>query len=65
MKMVRLTQDTGPSLTGIAGAGLKATIETIDNRGDFKTFMQHYVYARGSAIKGPRREGPADEGFVR
>jgi len=50
---------------GVIGIGLKATIETIDNRGDFKTFMQNYVYARGSTIKGPRREGPADEGFVR
>ncbi|KAF8343505.1 Rho GTPase activation protein [Amanita rubescens] len=49
---------------GIIGIGLKATIETIDNRGDFKTFMQNYVYARGSTIKGPRREGPADEGFL-
>jgi len=46
------------------GLGLKATIETIDNRGDFKTFMQNYAYARGSTIKGPRREGPADEGFL-
>ncbi|KIL65575.1 hypothetical protein M378DRAFT_125410 [Amanita muscaria Koide BX008] len=46
------------------GLGLKATIETIDNRGDFKIFMQHYVYARGSVFKGPRREGPADEGFL-
>jgi hypothetical protein len=55
----------GPSLNREAGLGLKATIETIDNRGDFKTFMQNYAYARGSAIKGPRREGPPDEGFVR
>ncbi|KAK2465708.1 hypothetical protein APHAL10511_002252 [Amanita phalloides] len=46
------------------GLGLKATIETIDNRGDFKTFMQNYVYARGSAIKGPGREGPADGGLL-
>ncbi|KAF8637522.1 hypothetical protein AX17_002766 [Amanita inopinata Kibby_2008] len=46
------------------GLGLKATIETIDNRGDFKTYMQHYVYARGPSIKGPRREGPVDEGFL-
>jgi hypothetical protein len=27
--------------------------------------MQNYVYARGSTIKGPSREGHADEGFVR
>lgn len=48
------------------GLGLKATIETIDNRSDFKTYMQNYVYARGTAApKGPRREGPPEEGFVR
>lgn len=47
------------------GLGLKATIETIDNRSDFKTYMHNYVYARGSgAPKGPRREGPPEEGFV-
>lgn len=45
--------------------GLKATIESIDNRSDFKTYMQNYAYTRGSVIsRGPRREGPADEGFV-
>jgi hypothetical protein len=47
------------------GLGLKASIETIDNRGDFKVYMQNYAYARGPiAHKGPRREGPLDEGFV-
>jgi hypothetical protein len=47
------------------GLGLKATIETIDNRGDFKTYMQNYAYARGNAPpRGPRREGPSDEGFL-
>lgn len=47
------------------GLGLKSTIETIDNRGDFKTYMQNYAFARGSAPpRGPRREGPSDEGFV-
>jgi hypothetical protein len=47
------------------GLGLKATIETIDNRGDFKTYMQNYAFARGSApSRGLRREGPSDEGFV-
>lgn len=47
------------------GLGLKAAIETIDNRGDFKTYMQNYAFARGSsAIRGPRREGPPEEGFV-
>lgn len=48
-----------------AGLGLKATIETIDNRGDFKTYMQNYAFARGNAPpRGPRRDGPSDEGFV-
>jgi len=47
------------------GLGLKGTIETIDNRGDFKTYMQNYAYARGNAPpRGPRREGPSDEGFL-
>jgi hypothetical protein len=46
--------------------GLKATLEMIDNRGDFKAYMQNYAYARGPATpRGPRREGPSDEGFVR
>ena len=45
------------------GLGLKASIETIDNRGDFKVYMQNYAYARGPH-RGPRREGPPDEGFV-
>ncbi|KAF8216480.1 RhoGAP-domain-containing protein [Mycena galopus ATCC 62051] len=45
--------------------GLKPTLEQIDNRGDFKTYMQNYVYARGPATpRGPRREGPSDEGFL-
>lgn len=47
------------------GLGLKATIELIDNRGDFKTYMQNYAFARGGAApKGPRRDGPQDEGFL-
>jgi len=47
------------------GVGLKALTESIDNRTDFKTYMQNYAYARGGAPRGPRREGPAEEGFVR
>lgn len=27
--------------------------------------MQNYAYAHGGAPRGPRREGPAEEGFVR
>ncbi|KAG6873517.1 hypothetical protein C0995_014785 [Termitomyces sp. Mi166 len=45
------------------GLGLKASIESIDNRGDFRTYMQNYAYARGGASRGPRREGPIEEGF--
>ena len=26
--------------------------------------MQNYAYAHGGQIRGPRREGPQDEGFV-
>lgn len=49
----------------LPGLGLKASIETIDNRADFKVYMQHYAYARGgNAPRGPRREGPSEEGFV-
>ncbi|KAJ7043580.1 Rho GTPase activation protein [Mycena alexandri] len=47
------------------GHGLKATLEMIDNRGDFKVYMQNYAYARGPVTpRGPRREGPSDEGFL-
>ncbi|KAE8257732.1 hypothetical protein A4X13_0g2159 [Tilletia indica] len=44
--------------------GLKHAIETIDNRGDFKQFMQNYIVVHGSTYRGPRREGPPEEGFV-
>lgn len=53
----------GPD-TAFKGIGLKALTESIDNRADFKTYMQNYAYARGGAPRGPRREGPAEEGFV-
>lgn len=37
----------------------------IDNRGDFRTFMQNYAYAHGNQTpRGPRRDGPSEEGFV-
>ena len=39
-------------------------MESIDNRSDFKTWMNAYVYAHGGQKNGPRRTGPADEGFV-
>ncbi|KAF4593144.1 hypothetical protein EYR38_008854 [Pleurotus pulmonarius] len=46
------------------GVGLKAATEMIDNRNDFKTYMQNYAYAHGASSRGPRREGPADDGFL-
>ncbi|EUC55618.1 GTPase-activator protein for Rho-like GTPase family protein [Rhizoctonia solani AG-3 Rhs1AP] len=45
------------------GPGIKLTIESIDNRTDFKLYMQNYAVAHG-APKGPRREGPAEDGFL-
>ncbi|KAK0566095.1 Rho GTPase-activating protein [Tilletia horrida] len=47
-----------------AHSGLKHVIETIDNRADFKQFMQNYIVVHGNAYRGPRREGPPEEGFV-
>nr|XP_018259366.1 GTPase activating protein [Kwoniella dejecticola CBS 10117]OBR81524.1 GTPase activating protein [Kwoniella dejecticola CBS 10117] len=44
------------------GPGLKTIYESIDNRTDFKSYMQNYTVARG-ATKGPRRDGPYEEGF--
>ncbi|KAI0369852.1 GTPase activating protein [Pilatotrama ljubarskyi] len=44
--------------------GLKATMESIDNRTDFRTYMQAYIYAHGTTTRGPRRTGPQDEGFL-
>ncbi|KAH0582558.1 hypothetical protein H2248_010496 [Termitomyces sp. 'cryptogamus'] len=46
------------------GLGLKASIESIDNRSDFRIYMQNYAYARGGVLRGPRREGPIEEGFL-
>ena len=44
-----------PPAAGIEdGPGLKATLEAIDNRADFKVFMQNYAYAHGGTQKGPR-----------
>ena len=48
------------------GPGLKAMAESIDNRDDFKTFMQNYaVTFTASGHKSLRREGPPEEGFVK
>ncbi|KAL7421093.1 hypothetical protein Q5752_003977 [Cryptotrichosporon argae] len=43
--------------------GLKAIFEGIDNRNDFKQYMQNYAVARGTP-RGPRRDGPYDEGYL-
>ncbi|CAD6572989.1 MAG: hypothetical protein TREMPRED_000705 [Tremellales sp. Tagirdzhanova-0007] len=45
------------------GPGLKAIFEKIDNRTDFKSYMQNYAVARGTP-RGPRREGPYEEGYL-
>ncbi|KAI0918050.1 hypothetical protein AcV5_002832 [Taiwanofungus camphoratus] len=48
-----------------AAPGLKAIIESIDSRSDFKTYMQNYAFAHGgSNSRGPRRDGPREEGFL-
>jgi hypothetical protein len=51
------------SLMMSLGPGLKTIFETIDNRTDFKSYMQNYAVARGTP-RGPRREGPYEDGFV-
>lgn len=45
------------------GMSLKQVFESIDNRSDFKSYMQNYAVAR-NIPKGPRRDGPYDENFV-
>ncbi len=47
----------------VKAMGLKQIFESIDNRTDFKTYMQNYAVARGTP-RGPRRDGPYEEGFV-
>ncbi|KZP01550.1 RhoGAP-domain-containing protein [Calocera viscosa TUFC12733] len=44
--------------------GIKDIMENIDSRGDFKVYMQNYAIAN-SAPRGPRREGPPEEQYVR
>lgn len=46
-----------------SGPGLKPIIEAIDNKSDFKVYMQNYAIATNRQV-GPRREGPWEEGFV-
>ncbi|ESK94826.1 gtpase activating protein [Moniliophthora roreri MCA 2997] len=54
-----------PKDEGSGAIGLKTAIESIDNRGDFKVYMQNYAYAHGGPTPNRlRREGPLDEGFL-
>lgn len=56
---------------GLAGQpdetpGMKSISESIDNREDFKKFMQNYAVSfAASGQRVLRREGPPEEGFVR
>jgi hypothetical protein len=54
----------GSALAPPGGGGLKPAVEAIDSRADFRLYMQNYAYAHGGAARGPRREGPADAGFL-
>lgn len=46
--------------------GMKSISESIDNREDFKKFMQNYAVSfAASGQRVLRREGPPEEGFVR
>ncbi|GAA5918455.1 hypothetical protein JCM6882_005138 [Rhodosporidiobolus microsporus] len=46
------------------GPGIKSVVDAIDVREDFKVFMQQFALNwQMSGQRGPRREGPADEGF--
>lgn len=58
-------------VSGLGGSvddtpGLKSIAESIDNREDFKKFMQNYAVSfAASGQRVLRREGPPEEGFVR
>ena len=50
----------------VVGMGLKAVMESIDSRSDFKVWMDTYALAHSAQNpRGPRRTGPAEEGYVR
>lgn len=53
-----------PVSTVDGSTGLKSSVEAIDNRADFKQFMQNYQVLHGREYKGPRREGPYEEGYA-
>ncbi|EPQ31318.1 uncharacterized protein PFL1_06843 [Pseudozyma flocculosa PF-1] len=55
---------TDPSAATAVAPGLKAAVEAIDNRADFKSYLQNYQVVHGSSYRGPRREGPYEEGFL-
>ncbi|CEQ41510.1 SPOSA6832_03229, partial [Sporobolomyces salmonicolor] len=47
------------------GPGVKAVVDAIDVREDFKTYMQQYsLNWQMSGQRGPRREGPPEDGFL-
>ena len=54
----------GHILTISSEPSLKGIIEAIDNRADFKSYMQNYAYAHGGTARGPRRDGPREDGYV-
>jgi hypothetical protein len=49
-----------------SGPGLKGVIDTIDIQQDFKTFMSQYALSwQMSGQRGPKRDGPTEDGYVR
>ncbi|GAA5877508.1 hypothetical protein JCM1840_003876 [Sporobolomyces johnsonii] len=47
------------------GPGVKAVVDAIDVREDFKTYMQQYsLNWQMSGQRGPRRDGPPEDGFL-
>ncbi|CAG7851569.1 SubName: Full=Uncharacterized protein {ECO:0000313/EMBL:KIM22841.1} [Serendipita indica DSM 11827] len=46
------------------GPGLKSIMESIDNRADFKAFVSNYRVAHQGMNRGPRREGPPEQGYL-
>ncbi|GJJ11509.1 hypothetical protein Clacol_005742 [Clathrus columnatus] len=62
-----LLQNDGSTLAPLdtEALGLRSAVEIIDNRGDFRVYMQNYAVAHAtSGQRVPRREGPWQEGFV-
>ncbi|KAL6305482.1 Rho GTPase activation protein, partial [Sparassis latifolia] len=58
-----LSDGTMLAPTDDTSSGLKLIIESIDNRSDFKTYMQNYAFAHGVGNnRGPRRDGHREEG---